>query len=470
VEVMSEENEFDLSEWEQESTKKMLSYSLGYVISGSFGTGMLFYYFEVEIGLPVVLLGIAFIIFAAWNMFNDPLVGYLTDRPFKWTKKWGMRFPWILIGIIPATIFGFLLMLSPDADPFNPWPVFWWFIIITCILDTFFSIYTTHINAGYTNHFRTDAERRRSSAINNIMGAVLGLFWGFIGPLIIVYGKKETFILSALITFFIRLVLVLFLIPGIRESEELKKRFLRGFENKENEERESYWKTMKKAFKRKNFTSTFLVFLMLSLGITLYTASGIYFMKDVLRVPYYYSIYTALGGFTGFILFIPFWSNRINKYGAHNVMKASLIIGTFAFIPILWITTIQEAVFFSFIGGFAIGAFTLSLGPVAADVYDECTVSDGKHQEAMYEGIRTFFFRFALIFQAVIFTVVHIVTAYNPDPNAIQTPLAIWGIRVHMGLIPSLLNLTAFLIMRKWYDLVGEKKLAVKKKLKEMGL
>jgi GPH family glycoside/pentoside/hexuronide:cation symporter len=403
-------------------------------------------------------------------MFNDPLVGYLTDRPFKWTKKWGMRFPWILIGVIPATIFGFLLFLSPDADPDNPWPIFWYFIIITCVSDTFFSIFTTHLNAGYTTHFRTDAERRRASAINNIVPSILGLPWSFIGPLIIVYGDKETFILSALISFLIRLALILLLIPGIRESEELKKRFLRGYENKEINERESYWKTMKKAFKRKNFTSTFFVFLLLSLGATLYAASGIYFMKDVLRLPLYYSIFTYLGAFIGFIIFIPFWSNAINKYGAAKVMKASLIIGSIAYIPVLWINSIEEAVFYSFIGGFALGAFTISLGPVAADVYDECTISDGKHQEAMYEGIRTFFFRSALIFQAIIFTVVHIVTGYNPDPQATQIALAIWGIRVHMGLIPSLLNLIAFLIMRKWFDLEDDKKLAVKKKLREMGL
>jgi len=467
---MSEELEINLSEWELVSTKKMLSYSLGYVISGSFGTGILFYYFEVEIGLPVALLGIAFIIFAIWNMVNDPLAGYLTDRRFKWTEKWGWRFPWIIIGIIPAIIFRYLIWLSPDADPSNPWPVFWYFIIITCLLDTFYSIFTTHINAGYTNHFRSDAERKRSSAINNIIGGFLGLFWGFIGPLIIVYGKKETFILSALISLFIRFVLVIFLIPGIHESDELKERFLRGYENTLNKEKVSYWKTMKKAFKRKNFTSTFFVYMMLSLSVTLYLASGIYFMKDVLRLPLYNSIFTALAMFLGFILFIPFWVNRMNKHGAHNVMKASLIILTIALIPLLWINTLEEAVFFAFTGGTGIGAFTLSLGPVSADVYDECTITDGKHQEAMYEGIRTFFFRFALIFQAVIFTVVHLLTAYNPDPQAVQTPLAILGIRIHMGLIPALLNLTAFFILVKWYDLEGEKKLAVKKKLRELGL
>ncbi len=467
---MSEELEINLSEWELVSTKKMLSYSLGYVISGSFGTGILFYYFEVEIGLPVALLGIAFIIFAIWNMVNDPLAGYLTDRPFKWTEKWGWRFPWIIIGIIPAIIFRYLIWLSPDADPSNPWPVFWYFIIITCLLDTFYSIFTTHINAGYTNHFRSDAERKKSSAINNIIGGFLGLFWGFIGPLIIVYGKKETFILSALISLFIRFVLLIFLIPGIHESDELKERFLRGYENTLNKEKVSYWKTMKKAFKRKNFTSTFFVYMMLSLSVTLYLASGIYFMKDVLRLPLYNSIFTALAMFLGFILFIPFWVNRMNKHGAHNVMKASLIRLTIALIPRLWINTLEEAVFFAFTGGTAIGAFTLSIGPVSADVYDECTITDGKHQEGMYEGIRTFFFRFALIFQAVIFTVVHLLTAYNPDPQAVQTPLAILGIRIHMGLIPALLNLTAFFILVKWYDLEGEKKLAVKKKLRELGL
>jgi len=227
---------------------------------------------------------------------------------------------------------------------------------------------------------------------------------------------------------------------------------------------------MKRAFKRKNFTSTFFVYLMVLSQVSLLIVSGSYLMNDVLGVPYYYSVYTGLSGFLGFILFIPFWANKINKHGAHNVMKASLIILALALIPLLWITTIEEAVFFNFLGGIGIGAFTLSLFPVYADVYDECTISDGKHQEAMYEGIRTFFFRFALIFQAVIFTVVHLLTSYNPDPQAVQTPLAILGIRIHMGLIPALLNLTAFFILVKWYDLEGEKKLAVKKKLRELGL
>ena len=101
---MNEESEIDSSEWEQASTKKMMSYSFGYLLvyfMGGFFNSWVFYYYEVEIGLPVVLLGLAFVIFAVWNMINDPLVGYLTDRPFKWSKKYGFRAPWMILGVGP---------------------------------------------------------------------------------------------------------------------------------------------------------------------------------------------------------------------------------------------------------------------------------------------------------------------------------------------------------------------------------
>ena len=88
----------------------------------SFGTGALmrefimmafntfvFYYYEIELGLNVWFIGIGLIIFAIWNAINDPLLGYLTNRPFKFTKKWGRRFPWILIGGFPMGFCYFLI-------------------------------------------------------------------------------------------------------------------------------------------------------------------------------------------------------------------------------------------------------------------------------------------------------------------------------------------------------------------------
>ncbi len=469
---MSEESEFDISEWKQISLRKTLHYSFGYLLvffMGGFFNTYVFYYYEVELGLPVALLGLAFVIFAIWNMINDPLLGYLTDRPFKWSKKYGFRAPWMIVGVIPYLICWYFLFAVPESliEISDPWQLFFYFIIVACLFDTFYSLFSTHINAGFTTYFRTDAERRRSSAINTTIPIILQLFIGFTVPLIYVYGDRNSMILAQTIVVFLLIICVLILIPGIRESEEIKEAFLRGYEERG---RDPYFKTMKSAFKRKNFVATLLVFMALSLGSTLNTASGVYFMKDVLRLPLYNAVFTGLAYFFGYVCFIPFWSNISKRYGHGKTMKLSCVLIGLVYLPQLWITTLLEAIIFAFLGGFVAGSFWVTLGPVAADVYDECTISTGKHQEAMYEGIRTFFFRIALIGQAAIFVAVHVATGYNPDPEAVQTDLAIWGIRIHAGLIPSLLGFLAFIIMYKWYDLIGEKQQALKSRLKEMGL
>jgi Na+/melibiose symporter-like transporter len=139
-------------------------------------------------------------------------------------------------------------------------------------------------------------------------------------------------------------------------------------------------------------------------------------------------------------------------------------------LPTLWITTLWEAILYNFIGAFGFGCYYIMLYPIASDTYDEITADMGKHQEATLSGIRTFFFRTSLITVGLVISTVHILTGYNPNPDAIQTPLACWGIRIHMALIPSLMMLIAFILMYKYYDLKDEKKKAMITKLRDLGL
>lgn len=467
---MSEDSEIDYSKWELASTKKMVSFSLGHLILGGsagFFSTIIFYYYEVEVGLPVILLSIGFMIFAVWNMVNDPILGYLTDKPFRWTKKYGMRFPWITASAIPMIICWVLLFLSPDASPSNVWIVFWYFVIISCLLDTFSSLFSLHLNASYTTHFRTEPERNKASLIINIVPRVLGMPLFFIIFIIVEYGNRASYILSAIICNIILVFVFILFIPGIRETEEMKERFIRGFENKE---RESFLKSMKLAFHQKSYKVSFFVSFFMTLGGILYTTSQIYFIKDILKLPLYYGIFMVLTGFIGIILFLPFWAIVLQKIGHVKTIEIGLFLIGVGYIPLLWMTTLIEAVFYAFLGGVFSGGFWIALGPVAADVNDEFTITNEVHQEGTLAGISTFFFRLCFIFQAIIFAFIHIITEYNPNPKADQTSLAIWGIRVHMGLIPSLLAFLSFLVMFVWYDLKGEKQLALKGKLKELGL
>ena len=443
----------------------MFHFSFGYVLvyfMGGFFNAWVFYYYQVELGLPVVLLGIGMVIFVIWNAINDPLIGYLTDRPFKWSKRFGFRAPWMMIGVIPYLIFWWFLFAVPDSivENSDPWPLFWYFIIVTCLFDTFYSLFSTHINAAYTTKFSSDAERRRSSAINTTMPIILQVFIGFTVPLIYVYGDRSSMVLAQSIVILLLILCVLMLLPGIRETEIVKQRFLKGYEERG---KEPYFKTLKIILKQRNYMTTVVLFTIMSLATALNIAAGIYMLKDVFRLPLYpAAIYTGLAGFIGYVGFIPFWSNVSKKYGHAKTMRLSCILICLVYIPNLWITTLPELIILVFLGGFVSGSFWVTLGPVSADTYDENTISTGVHQEGVYTGFTVFFNRLALIGQAVILTIVFVATGYNPDPLAKQTDLAIWGIRIIAGLIPAICDFLAFVIMYKWYDLIGEKQVALK--------
>jgi GPH family glycoside/pentoside/hexuronide:cation symporter len=99
----------------------------------AFGTYVFFYY-EAEIGLNVWLIGIGLIIFAIYNAINDPLIGYLTNKPFKFTKKWGRRFPLIMLGGIPMGFSYFLVFAPPTTNPnTGALILFGWLILTTCL-------------------------------------------------------------------------------------------------------------------------------------------------------------------------------------------------------------------------------------------------------------------------------------------------------------------------------------------------
>ena len=467
-----EENNKKNSSVKPVSTWKMMSYSFTFFVANfmitAYGTAVIYFY-EVEIGLPILLVAVSNAIFALWNMFNDPLVGYLTDKPLKWSKKWGIRFPWIIISVIPSIICFFLIFTPPDVDAVsNPWIVFWYMVIITCLYDGFFSLYQEHYSGGFANQFRSSFDRRKAGTWTVIIGILGTLSVSLVLPFFIEYGNKSSFARAALIGAGIMIVCVILFIPGIRESKEVKKRYFSGYQNKQTQI--GFWKLMLIAFRRKNFVLSLCAYLLFTLSYTLYSASSFYFIKDILKMEPSVAFYISAANLVGSLISLPFWAKFAKKYGHVTTYALGLLLIGINYIPLLWITTLTEAIIFSATGGIANSCFGIMVMPIVSDCYDEVTIIAGKHQEATLLGIRNFFFRVTLIFQGFIIAWVHIATGYNPDPFVEQTLMAKWGIRVHMALIPAIVLFIGSFIIFKWYDLKGEKLKAVKDKLHKMDL
>ena len=126
-------NETSELEYKEPSLLNTISYGLNglwYVIlpNGVFNLYLLYFY-ETVVGLNITYVFWAMLIFTVWDAINDPLIGFLTDRIFKFTRKMGKRFIWILIGIIPAN-FAIVLVFMPPAGTAatDPLSFFGWII------------------------------------------------------------------------------------------------------------------------------------------------------------------------------------------------------------------------------------------------------------------------------------------------------------------------------------------------------
>jgi len=457
------------------SKKKMASYSMGpfmeYFTISSFQL-LIFYYYEVEIGLATVLVGLSMSLYAIWNMINDPLIGYLTDRPMRWSKKYGMRTPWIIIGAVLTIIcFYFLFSVPTDIDAkSNPWPIFWYMVITTCLLDTAFSLFTTHFVGGFGNIFRTKEQRRMGSTITTFMAAISQvLCLVFLIPIIIVRGDPSSYSRFSLVGCIVLVIALLIFLPGIYENEFVRKRYLQIYEFLDTQKM-PYFKFLKTAFKQKNYMVWLVAYTLFITASALNFSNLLYFIVHVLKTDMEAFQIVGVAFLLSFLPSVFLWSHFVAK---KTEPVNTTIIGTFLmtifYLSFFWTSNLTQYFFMGILNGIAGGAFVCMVLNMISDTMDEVNVACGRHVEAGLVGIQNFFLRAAFLAVGIILAGVHIATGYVPG-KVDQTELATWGIRIIPGIFSASFAFIAFILLLKFYDLKGEKKEQLMAQLKKIGL
>jgi len=454
------------------SKKNMVSYGFGSYVSEFFGMAFgayVFFYYETVIGLDVWLTSIGFIIFALWNAVNDPLIGFLTDRPFKFTKKWGRRLPWVIIGGVPWILSYLLLFTPPDVDPNSGAIIlFIWLVVMTCLYDTFASIFQVNYYSIFPDKFRGDSERRLASTLSTLVGA-LGLASGSIIPsLFIIFGERSTYTLQAGVAVIVCLLALVAVIPGSREDQVRIDCYLESCE--EEVERRPFLKEFKALLKHKNYMAYVISFMFYTCLVATMVGSIPYVAKFVLGVEAEDIMLIMAALLLGLFISMPIWSKIADK--TNNDRKTMLIAATFltiATIPLFFINEYIFMIIAMFIWGMGEGGYWVMISPVRSTVIDESVVMTGRRIEGIYQGFQTFISRAALVAQALSFSIVHTITGFV-ETSETQTPTAILGVQIHFAILPMIFMLISTIILWKFFKLTPDKVKENKEKLKEMRL
>ena len=432
-----------------------------------FGT-RIFDYYENEVGLATGIIALAFIIYAVYNMFNDPFMGYLADKPRKFWKKYGKRYLWIVFGGFFWAVSFILLFAVPDVDPNSDVLfIFFWLLITICIYDTLFSIYDVNYNGLLPDKFRTDEHRVKLASCAVAFGVIGTVLGAVLPPMLITYGDRASFFMMSIIVSIIGIVILLLLIPGVKEDQYM---IDRAFRVDAQKEQISFFKMMRIALKQKSFVAYLCIFTFYQATVLLMVGSIPYVVRFILKEEAIVESYIMLGYiFTGLIS-IPFWSKLAQKKGD---FKKSFILGgvlmVIFIIPLIFVNTVLLVIIAVAILGIGSIGFWVMMLPVISDVVDEAAVINGTRQEGFYMGVRTFFGRIAIIIQALTFALIHILTGFEPG-SATQSATAVFGLRLQVSVVPMILMVIGILLFWRLYDITPEKKMQIKAKLKELDL
>ncbi len=437
-------------------------------------TAWLYYFYVRTIGVDSLIIGLAVVIYAIWNAVNDPLVGYLTNRPFKFTRKWGRRFPWIMIGGV-LYLFSYLLVFSPrlflpDIDPHSgAWIFFIWFIASTCLFDTFNSIFFVNFSALFPDKFRSVDERRKATGLQTPIGIVGVALGALLPPLIIVREEAITFVVNSGIVIIIGLIVLMLSIPGCREDQITIDRYL---QKHDAEETIPFFKTLNMSLKQKSFMFFIITYTLYRSLVICFQASIPFFVEYILGEEEGIQTLLSAGFLIGALISSPLWAIVARKTNNNKkVMLINSILLTAFTVPFIFLNSVWVAFVVLVLWGFGLGGFWTMLAPVLGDVIDESVVNTRKRQEGIYNGFLQFFGRLAILVQAIVFATVQTITGFRAgQPLSAQPSSAVWGVHIHFGLIPALFMLIAVIVFWKFYPLTPDKVKIHQDKIIELNL
>ena len=399
------------------SYKKAVSYSIGQlsdIASYQAFTFLTFTYYFAVVHIDIVSISIGFIIWSIWNSFNDTFIGYLSDRT---NTRWGRRFPWIMISLIPIAIIMILLFTPLSSIGItDPTLNFIYFMIIIIVFELFFTMYDINYTSLYPEIFITEEERAKGNNVRQLF-AIFGLLVAFLLPGVFISsytsplsGEYPTF--GLVVAIFVVIAGLLFLLLAPKGRTEFRADY---------KDAPNFFNTLKYSFKNKSFMryipaeiANWFVYGMIPVIVPLY-GEFILGFED----PFMISILLGVSFLSAGLFMTVLWKPLVQKLGPRKSWLISMTIWIITLIPLFFLGPGMEVVAFIvfFLIGIGLSGSLYIIDIIIADIVDEDEVKTGTRREGGYYGVNIFFQRFATVFVFLIIGPVFLIAdwgKFNP--------------------------------------------------------
>ena len=428
-----------------------------------FLSSWLLFYYEVAIVLSLFIIAVTYIGTEIINFLIQPLLGYLSDRNYRFTNKLGRRFLWIIISGTLTPIF-FILVFLPQLMLWGDLGLYLYLILV--IYNIVRSLYSLNYSASLISKFRHPKERLIISTIIEFFSVVSIIVVSILPGLIIAISEPITYTIVAIVLGITFIIALLFGIPGLLEERGL----IETYYSSELKPQEPFFLDFFKRFKifgQKNFLLILLQLTALALFSYFVVNRLFFYVEFILGAPAFFSsilisIYTSM-----MVIGIPF-GFLISWFAGH--VKAWIISGFIlgaSAINFLYLNDMVFTIIVLAAIGFASGIGAVVLVPISGDVFDENAHRQRKRSEGFNYGILASFGSLYLLFGPLITAIVQSITGFN---FMSPTPLSLLGIRIEMSIIPAVIVISSTIVFMLLYDLKPDKTQIIQEELKTLKI
>lgn len=393
--------------------------------------------------IPAAIAGVALSITKLVDIVVDPMIGSITDRI---NTRWGRRRPWVLFGGLAFIVAFWVLFNAPVMES---WEASLAFILVAFIVSAITYAFATVPYGAMTAEMTTNFSERTSITSFRMASASVGILAGSaIGNQLVQNGgggaAGYSYMATILSLFMIIPLVICFFSTAKTRIVVVETVHL------------SIVEQLKIAAKNKPFLILVCSFILQFMAMGILTGAMKYAIDFVLQPENPAMLFTiAMGSMIGVsIIAMPLWVFLAGKLGKKQAYMLGGIIYSLLLCCMIFIGKGQDMVLvgLSVLIGIVNPSFQLLPWSMLPDCMDYDELNSGQRREGMFNGLWVALQKTAMaVAPAVIGIVLQMGDFISGDVKE-QPESAQFAIRLVVSIVPALIFLSSFLILRK-YDL-----------------